>query len=160
MKLRKKLFVDPKQTVRVRGPRTAQMGPHILNVACSNTFHTSKDPRNNTKRRRCVRLLPPGARLPWTGSLDAWRRRWGSLWPAGDTVCLGSTNFLCLRPNIEVKLCTQSADKWICMGTWPVSSVAECIRHVLVVPGVPEFFFPTRTVPSFWENYTPVNTTD
>ena len=28
------------------------------------------------------------------------------------------------------------------MGTWPVSSVAECIRHVLVVPGVPEFFFP------------------
>ena len=47
-----------------------------------------------------------------------------------------------LRPNIEVQLSTQSADKWICTGKWPVSSVAEFIHHVLVVPCVPEFFFP------------------
>ena len=52
-----------------------------------------------------------------------------------------------LRPKIEVKLSTQSADKWICMVKWPVSSVAEFIRQVLVVPCVPEFFSPTRTVP-------------
>ena len=29
-------------------------------------------------------------------------------------------SFVLLRPKIEVKLSTQSADKWICMGKWPV----------------------------------------
>ena len=41
-----------------------------------------------------------------------------------------------LRPNNEVKPLTHSAEKWICSGKWPVSSLAECIRHVLVVPCV------------------------
>ena len=48
-------------------------------------------------------------------------------------------SFALLRPNIDVKLSTQSADKWICMGKWPVPSLAEFIHHVLVVPFVPEF---------------------
>ena len=55
--------------------------------------------------------------------------------------------FVLLRPKIEVKLSTQSADKWICMGKWPVPSLAEFIHHVLVVPFVPEFLFSTGVVP-------------
>ena len=27
-------------------------------------------------------------------------------------------SFVLLRPKVEVKLSTQSADKWICMGKW------------------------------------------
>ena len=30
-----------------------------------------------------------------------------------------------LRPNIEVKLLTQSAAKWICMGKWTVKILAD-----------------------------------
>ena len=52
-----------------------------------------------------------------------------------------------LRPKNEVKLLTQSALGHICMGKWPVPSLAEFIHHVLVVPFVPEFLFPTRTIP-------------
>ena len=48
-------------------------------------------------------------------------------------------SFVLLRPKTVVKLSTQSADKWICTGKWPVSSLAEFIHHVLVVPFVPEF---------------------
>ena len=29
-------------------------------------------------------------------------------------------SFVLLRPTNEVKLSTQSVDKWICMGKWPV----------------------------------------
>ena len=29
-------------------------------------------------------------------------------------------SFVLLRPKNEVKLSTQSADKWICMGKWPL----------------------------------------
>ena len=47
-----------------------------------------------------------------------------------------------IRPKNEVKLSTQISDKWICMGKWPVPSLAEFIHHVLVVPFVPESFFP------------------
>ena len=89
------------------------------------------------------------------------------------TVCLGSTNFLCLRwkleqvnllkmtqklvsviemtllyaaqysfvllrPKFEVKLSTQSADKWICMGKWPVPSLAIYFHQVVVVRFVPD----------------------
>ena len=35
---------------------------------------------------------------------------------------------------------TQSTEKWIFMGKWPVPSLAEFIHHVLVVPCVPELF--------------------
>ena len=64
-------------------------------------------------------------------------------------------SFVLLRPNMEVTLSTPSADTWMCTGKGPASSVAECLRHVLAVPCVPEFFFPThRTVPSFWEKMT------
>ena len=45
-----------------------------------------------------------------------------------------------LRPKNEVKPLTQSAEKWICMGKWPLSSLAEFIHHVLVIPCVPNFF--------------------
>ena len=51
-----------------------------------------------------------------------------------------------LRPKDEVKLLTQSAKNSICMGKWPVPTLAEFIHHVLVVPYVPEFS-PTRTFP-------------
>ena len=56
-------------------------------------------------------------------------------------------SFVILRPKIEVKLSTKSADKLICMGKWPVPSLAEFIHHILVVPFVPEFLFPMRAVP-------------
>ena len=39
-----------------------------------------------------------------------------------------------LRPKNEVKLLTQSAANSSCMGKWPVPSLADFIRHVLVVP--------------------------
>ena len=52
-----------------------------------------------------------------------------------------------LRPKIEVNFLTQSALGQICMGKLPVPSLAEFIHHVLVVPFVPKFLFPTRTVP-------------
>ena len=44
-----------------------------------------------------------------------------------------------LRPKNEVKLSTQSAEKWICMGKWAVPSLAEFIHHVLVIPCAPGF---------------------
>ena len=56
-------------------------------------------------------------------------------------------SFVLLRPKNEVKLSTQSADKWVCMGKWPVSSLAEFIHHVLRVPCVPGFQLASRTVP-------------
>ena len=49
-----------------------------------------------------------------------------------------------LRPKNEVKLLPHSAAKWMCMGKWAVSSVAECMHHVLVFPCVPEFFYSQR----------------
>ena len=49
-------------------------------------------------------------------------------------------SFVLLRPKNKIKLSTQSAHKWICMGKWPVPSLAEFVNHVLVVPYVPEFF--------------------
>ena len=61
-------------------------------------------------------------------------------------------SFVLLRPKIEIKLSTQSADKRICIGKWPVSCLAEFIHHVILVRFVSEFFSPTRTVPQFWEN--------
>ena len=44
-----------------------------------------------------------------------------------------------LRPKNEVEPLSQSAEKWFCMGKLPVSSLAEFIHHVLVVPRVPGF---------------------
>ena len=61
-----------------------------------------------------------------------------------------------LRRKNEVKPLTQSAEKWICMGKWPLSNLAEFIHQVLVIPCVPEFFSPVRTVPWFLEKKTPV----
>ena len=53
-----------------------------------------------------------------------------------------------LRPKHEVKLLTQSAEKWICVGKWPVSNLPEFIHHVLVVPCAPEFFSQRGRFPS------------
>ena len=53
-----------------------------------------------------------------------------------------------LRPKNEVKSLPQSAEKWICMGKWAVPSLAEFIHHVLVIPYVPELFFPKTREPS------------
>ena len=53
-----------------------------------------------------------------------------------------------LRPKNEVKPLTQSVEKWICMGKWSVSSLAEFIHHVLVVPCVSEFLICTTREPS------------
>ena len=50
-------------------------------------------------------------------------------------------SFVLLRPKNEVKLSTQSADKWICIGKWPVPSGA-IFYQVVVVLFVPEFVFP------------------
>ena len=33
-------------------------------------------------------------------------------------------SFVLIRPKIEVKLSTQSADKWICMGKWEFEILA------------------------------------
>ena len=55
-------------------------------------------------------------------------------------------SFVFLRPKFEVKLSTQSADNWICIGKWPVPSLAEFIHDVLLVLFVQEFAFPTQTV--------------
>ena len=44
-----------------------------------------------------------------------------------------------LKPKNEVKLLPQSEDKCMCVGKWPVSSLAEFIHHVLVVTCVPGF---------------------
>ena len=52
-----------------------------------------------------------------------------------------------LRPKTEVKLPSQSAEKWFCMGKWAVPSWAEFIHHVLVVPCVPGFQLTSRTLP-------------
>ena len=55
--------------------------------------------------------------------------------------------FLSLRPQNMIKCVAQNALGQICMGKWPVRSLAEFIRHVLILAFVPEFLFPTRTVP-------------
>ena len=55
-------------------------------------------------------------------------------------------SFVLLRPKKEVKLSTQSPDKWICMGKWPVPGGAIYFHQVVVVRLIPEFVFPTRTV--------------
>ena len=52
-----------------------------------------------------------------------------------------------LRPKNEVKPLPQSAEKWLCMGKWPVPSLAEFIHHVLVIPCVPGLQLTSRTVP-------------
>ena len=49
-------------------------------------------------------------------------------------------SFILQRPKIEAKLSTQSADKWICMGKWPVPSGGNHFHHVAVVRLVPGFF--------------------
>ena len=45
-----------------------------------------------------------------------------------------------LRPKIEIKLATQSAEKWICMGKWPLPSGGVYFHHIVVVRFVPFFF--------------------
>ena len=62
------------------------------------------------------------------------------LYDAGYSVVL-------LRPKNEVKPLTQSAEKWICMGKWPVSSLAIFFRYVLVVLFTPDLFTLTRRLP-------------
>ena len=47
--------------------------------------------------------------------------------------------FWSLRPQNMINFLPQSALCQICMGKWPVSSLAEFIHHVLVVPCAPEF---------------------
>ena len=51
-------------------------------------------------------------------------------------------SFVLLRPKNIVKLSTQSADKWICMGKWHVPSGAIYFHHVVVVRFVPFFNTP------------------
>ena len=55
--------------------------------------------------------------------------------------------FVFLRPK-EVKLATQSAKNWICMGKWPVPSGAIYFHHVVVVRFVP-FFLNDRLLANF-----------
>ena len=55
------------------------------------------------------------------------------LYDAGYSVVL-------LRPKNEVKLSTQSAEKWICMGKWAGPIGGIYFRHVVVVRFVPGFF--------------------
>ena len=43
-----------------------------------------------------------------------------------------------LRPKNEVKPLTQSAEKSICMGKWPVPNWGEFFHHVVVVSLEPE----------------------
>ena len=52
-----------------------------------------------------------------------------------------------LRPKNEVKPLTQNTEKWIYMRKWAVPNWADFIHHVLVVPRVPGFQLPSRTVP-------------
>ena len=52
-----------------------------------------------------------------------------------------------LRLKNEVKPLSQSAEKWICMGKWPVSSLAIFFRYVLVVRLTPDLFTLTRRLP-------------
>ena len=66
-------------------------------------------------------------------------------------------SFVLLRPKIEVKRSTQSADTWICMGKWSVPSLAEFIHHVLVVPFLPEFFIPNADGSLVLDYATPVH---
>ena len=44
-----------------------------------------------------------------------------------------------LRPKDEVKLLTQSAAKWTCVGKWPVPSWRIYFQHVVVLARVPFF---------------------
>ena len=48
-------------------------------------------------------------------------------------------SFVLLRPTNIVKLSTQSADKWICMGKWAVSKGENFIHKVVVIGRVPGF---------------------
>ena len=50
-------------------------------------------------------------------------------------------SFPLLRPKNEVKLSTQSEDKWICMGKCHVQSGAIYFHHVVVFARLPGFFF-------------------
>ena len=47
-----------------------------------------------------------------------------------------------LSPKNEVKLLTQSAAKWICIGKWPVANWGIYVRPLLVLARVPDFFYP------------------
>ena len=55
------------------------------------------------------------------------------LYDAGYSVVL-------LRPKNEVKLPTQSVEKWIYVGKWAAPSLADFFNHVVVFRFVPEFF--------------------
>ena len=39
-------------------------------------------------------------------------------------LCAAQYTFVLVRPKIEVKLSTQSADEWICMGKWTCEILA------------------------------------
>ena len=54
--------------------------------------------------------------------------------------------FVLLRPKKLVKLSTQSADKWMCMGKWPVPGGAIYFHQVVVARLIPEFVSPTWIV--------------
>ena len=49
-------------------------------------------------------------------------------------------SFVLLRPKSEVKLSTQRADKWICMGKWLAPSGGDFIHELAVIGFVPEIF--------------------
>ena len=59
-------------------------------------------------------------------------------------------SFVLLRPKNEVKLSTQSADKWICMGKWPVPCGAILFLGLQKGPSVQIFSggpFATNAIP-------------
>ena len=62
------------------------------------------------------------------------------------TFLYGWYSCVLLRPKSEVKLSTQTADKWICMRKCPVPGGAIYFPYVVEVRLIPEFVFPTRTV--------------
>ena len=45
-----------------------------------------------------------------------------------------------LRSKNEVKLLTQSAERWSCIGKWPVPGGAIYVHHIVVLACVPGFF--------------------
>ena len=51
-------------------------------------------------------------------------------------------SFVFLRQK-NVKLATQSAENWICMGKWPVPSRGTFIHELAVIGFIPGFFLMT-----------------
>ena len=61
-------------------------------------------------------------------------------------LCTAWYSILFLRQKNTVELSTQSASSHICMGKWPVPSLANFFHRVVVVHFVPGLLTLTRTL--------------